>query len=37
MLTKGLAKYGYDWWWHSFTARNAETGKEQSFFIEFFL
>ena len=27
MLTKELAKCGYDLWWHSFTARNAETGK----------
>lgn len=27
---------GYDWWWHSFTAHNASTGKAKSFFIEFF-
>lgn len=31
------AKRGYDWWWHSFTARNPETGEEKPFFIEFFL
>lgn len=31
------AKCGYDWWWHSFTAHNAETGEEQAFYIEFFL
>ncbi len=31
------ASQGYDWWWHSFTARNAETGEEKPFFIEFFL
>ncbi|MBR5489935.1 MAG: hypothetical protein IKV79_01550 [Oscillospiraceae bacterium] len=31
------AKCGYDWWWHSFTARNALTGEEKPFFIEFFL
>ena len=30
------AKCGYDWWWHSFTARHAETGEERAFFIEFF-
>lgn len=32
-----LAKKGYDWWWHSFTAKNAKTGKEKAFFIEYFL
>lgn len=37
MLTKGQAKCGYDWWWHSFTARNAETDEELPFFLEFFL
>ena len=31
------AKCGYDWWWHSFTARHAETGEERAFFIEFFV
>lgn len=31
------AKQGYDWWWHSFTAINEKTGKEKSFFIEYFL
>ena len=31
------AHCGYYWWWHSFTARHAETGEEKSFFIEFFL
>ena len=36
MLTGGLAEKGYDWWWHSFTGRNARTGEERSFFIEFF-
>ena len=36
-LFGGQARCGYDWWWHSFTARNAETGEEQPFFIEFFL
>ncbi len=30
------AKCGYDWWWHSFTAHHAETGKEKAFFIEYF-
>lgn len=37
MLTGGFARKGYDWWWHSFTGRNARTGRERSFFIEFFL
>lgn len=36
MLTGGFAKKGYDWWWHSFTAIDEETGKEKPFFIEFF-
>ena len=36
MLTGSFASQGYDWWWHSFTARNAETGEERPFFIEFF-
>jgi len=37
MLTGPLANEGYDWWWHSFTGRNKETGEEKAFFIEFFL
>lgn len=37
MLTGGQARCGYDWWWHSFTARHAVTGEEKPFFIEFFL
>lgn len=37
MLTKGQGKCGYDWWWHSFTAHHAITGKAKPFFIEFFL
>lgn len=36
-LFGGQAKLGYDWWWHSFTARDAETGAERPFFLEFFL
>lgn len=36
-LFGGQAKCGYDWWWHSFTGRHAETGQEKAFFIEFFL
>ena len=31
------ARCGYDWWWHSFTARNERTSEEKSFFIEYFL
>ena len=36
-LFGGQAKCGYDWWWHSFTARHEKTGEEKPFFIEFFL
>lgn len=37
MLRRGpLAKKGYDWWWHSFTGTNEETGERRSFFIEFY-
>lgn len=36
-LFGGQARRGYDWWWHSFTARHAVTGEEKAFFIEFFL
>ncbi len=31
------ASRGYDWWWHSFTGYDAETGDAKPFFIEFFL
>ena len=37
MLRGPLRRHGYDWWWHSFTARDAVTGEEKPFFIEFFL
>ena len=37
MLQGPLAKKGYDWWWHSFTARHADTGARKSFYIEYFL
>lgn len=37
MLVGGLANTGYDWWWHSFTGRSAQTGEERAFFVEFFL
>lgn len=36
MLKGGLAECGYDWWWHSFTGYDAETGAEKGFFIELF-
>lgn len=36
MLKGGLAECGYDWWWHSFTGIDDESGEEKSFFIEFF-
>ena len=37
MLHGPLRSRGYDWWWHSFTAQDAETGEDKPFFIEFFL
>ena len=37
MLHGPLAHHGYDWWWHSFTAQDAETGEDKAFFIEFFI
>lgn len=37
MLRGPLAKKGYDWWWHSFTAENAETGEKKPFYVEFFV
>lgn len=37
MLKGPLAKKGYDWWWHSFTAENEKTGEKKPFFIEYFL
>lgn len=37
MLQGPLAHQGYDWWWHSFTAQDAQTGEDKPFFIEFFL
>ncbi len=37
MLRGPLAALGYDWWWHNFTARHAETGEEKAFFIEYFV
>ena len=37
MLHGPLRHHGYDWWWHSFTAQDAETGEDKAFFIEFYL
>lgn len=37
MLTGPFSIKGYDWWWHSFTAVNAQTGEEKAFFVEFYL
>ena len=36
MLRGPLAKKGYDWWCHSLTAYNKETGEEKPFFIEYY-
>ena len=37
MLRGPLAHKGYDWWWHSFTAQDAETGEDKAFFVEYFI
>lgn len=37
MLRGPLARLGYDWWWHNFTAQDALTGEDKPFFIEFFV
>ena len=37
MLDGPFARKGYDWWWHSFTAVNKQTGEEKPFFVEYFL
>ncbi|MBQ6441907.1 MAG: hypothetical protein IJJ13_04875 [Lachnospiraceae bacterium] len=37
MLHGSLARCGYDWWWHSFTAQDAETGADLPFFVEYFI
>ena len=37
MLRGPLAHLGYDWWWHSFTAQDAETGEDKPFFVEYFI
>ena len=36
MLKGRFANNGYDWWWHSFTGHDKETGEEKSFFVEYF-
>ena len=37
MLNGRFYRKGYDWWWHSFTGYNVNTGKARQFFIEFFV
>ncbi|MDY0138141.1 MAG: tocopherol cyclase family protein [Candidatus Izemoplasmatales bacterium] len=37
MLKGSLAKKGYDWWWHSFTARHNKTNEEKAFYIEYYI
>jgi tocopherol cyclase len=32
-----LTTNGYDWWWHSFVGRSRTTGKQQPFFIEYYV
>ena len=36
MLKGPLARKGYDWWWHSFTGENEQTGERKPFYVEFF-
>ncbi len=36
MLKGRFASNGYDWWWHSFTGHDKETGEEKAFFVEYF-
>lgn len=36
MLKGPLAKKGYDWWWHNFTARHEITNEEKAFYIEYY-
>ena len=33
MLKGPLAHHGYDWWWHSFTAQDVETGEDKAFLL----
>jgi tocopherol cyclase len=28
-----LSRKGYDWWWHSFTGKDAETGELKPFLL----
>lgn len=37
MLGKHNHKNAYDWWWHSFSAKNLNTGELESFFIEYYV
>lgn len=37
MLKHLYKKRGYDWWWHSFTGYNKQTGEARAFFIEYFV
>ncbi|MDF3820445.1 tocopherol cyclase family protein [Leptospira sp. 96542] len=37
MLHGKKSKFGYDWWWHSFLAKDEETGELKPFFIEYYV
>jgi len=37
MLSGAFKNHGYDWWWHSFTGTNRETGERKAFFVEYFI
>jgi hypothetical protein len=36
-LTGSAKRKGYDWWWHSFVGKDAETGELKPFFIEYYV
>lgn len=36
-LNSKTSKNSYDWWWHSFVAKHAETGELRPFFIEYYV
>jgi hypothetical protein len=37
MLRGKYKKKGYDWWWHSFTAKHEITTEEKAFYIEYYV
>jgi len=37
MLGRHNHRIAYDWWWHSLSAENTETGELEAFFIEYYV